>query len=240
VSAPATRVAAVAAEEVRAARRATLWRGALAVWAKEVRAEWRSRYSVGSSIVFAAATLAVLTLAVGFQARRPELASALLWIVLLFSATASLGHGFAREVEGGTWDLLRQAAGPGEVLLGKWLAAATLLAAIEAVILAMGAVLIGPTVKNPLGFLAVLGLGSLSLAAGLPLVGALLAQARRHGGLVAVMAFPLLVPGLLAAVMGTRQAMQGGWPVGEMRMLIAFTGLLVVAGWRLFEFIWDE
>jgi len=221
-------------------RRSPLWRGALAVWGKDVRAEWRSRYSVGSSIVFAAATLAVLTLAVGFQARRPELAAPLLWTVLLFSATASLGHGFAREVEGGTWDLLRQAAGPGEVLLGKWLAAATLLAAIEAVILALGAVLIGPPVGDPAGFLAVLGLGSLALAAGLPLVGALLAQARRHGGLVAAMAFPLLVPGLLAAVMGTRKALAGSWPGDELRMLAAFTGLLVVAGWRLFEFIWDE
>lgn len=236
---PAARVAA-AAPAAAAKRRAGLWNGALAVWAKEVRGEWRSRYSLGSSLVFAAATMAVLTLAVGFQARRPELAAALLWTVLLFSATASLGHGFAREVEGGTWDLLRQAAGPGEVLLGKWLGAATLLAAIELVILALGAVLIGPRVESPAGFAAVLALGSLSLAAGLPLVGALLAQARRHGGLVAVMAFPLLVPGLLAAVMGTRKAMQGEWPGAEMRILVAFTGLLVVAGWRLFEFIWEE
>jgi heme exporter protein B len=220
--------------------RASLISGARAVWAKDVRAEWRSRYSMSSSIVFAAATLAVLSFAVGPQARRPELASALLWTVLLFSATASLSHGFAREVEGGTWDLLRQAAGPGEVLLGKWLAAATLLAAIEVVIVGLGALLIAPAVEAPWALVVMLAAGSLALAVALPLVAALIAQARRHGGLAAVLAFPLLVPGLFAAVSGTRRALEGGWPGGELRVLAAFTGALALAGWRLFEFIWDE
>jgi heme exporter protein B len=239
VSAPAARVAL---EELpaRGRRRGHLWRSALAVWGKEVRAEWRSRYSLGSSVVFAAATMAVLSFAVGPQARRADLGAALLWTVLLFSATASLAHGFAREVEGGTWDLLRQAAGPGEVLLGKWLGGATLLATVEVVILGMGALLIAPAIGHRAGFFAIVALGSLTLAVALPLVAALLAQARRHGGLAAVLAFPLLVPGLFAAVAGTRRALEGQWPASEMRVLVAFTGVLAVAGWRLFEFIWDE
>ena len=205
-----------------------------------MRGELRARYSIGASLVFAAVTLAILSYTAGPQAGRPETASVLLWIVLLFSATASLSNSFAREVEGGTWDLLRQVAGPGEVLLGKWLAGATVLALVECLILGGGALLVGPQVRHPAGFAAVLAAGTVTLAVGLPLVAALLAQARSHGGLAAALAFPVLVPGLFAAVSGTRRALEGTWPGAELRVLISFAGVLAIAGWRLFVYVWED
>lgn len=208
--------------------------------AKDLRCEWRSRYSLGASLVFAAATLAIVSFAMGPAGARPALMAPLLWTVLLFSATAGLSHGFAREVEGGTWDLLRQYAGPGEVLLGKWLAALVLLALLEGLILGVGALLVAPPVAHPAAFALVLASGSLTLAVALPLVAALLGHARRHGGLAAALAFPLLVPGLFAAVSGTRRALEGEWPGSELRVLVAFGGVLAVAGWALFHFIWEE
>jgi len=214
--------------------------GAAAIWTKEMLVEARARYSIGASIVFAAVTLAVLSYTAGPQARRPETAAVLLWMVLLFSATASLSHAFGREVEGGTWDLLRHAAGPGEVLLGKWLAGATVLVAIEALVLAGGALLVAPPVGHPAGLAAVLGAGTVTLAIGLPVVAALLAQARHHGGLAAALAFPVLVPGLFAAVSGTRRALEGAWPGSELRVLVSFAGVLAIAGWRLFVFLWED
>jgi ABC-type transport system involved in cytochrome c biogenesis permease component len=164
----------------------------------------------------------------------------LLWTVLLFSATASLSHTFAREVEGGTWDLLRQAAGPGEVLLGKWLAGATMLALVEIFVLLGGALLVGPRVGHPAGFAAILAAGTLALAVGLPLVAALLAQARSHGGLAAALAFPVLVPAVFAAVSGTRRALEGAWPASELRILVAFALALALVGWLLFDFVWED
>jgi len=217
-----------------------LWTGAVAVWGKELRGEWRARYSIGSSLLFAAVTLAVLSFAAGPQARRPETAAVLLWTVLLFSATASLSHAFAREVEGGTWDLLRQAAGPGEVLLGKWLAGLSVLGLVEGFILVGGALLVAPSVGHPGGLAAILVAGTVALAVGLPLVAALLAQARSHGGLAAALAFPVLVPAVFAAVSGTRRALEGTWPGGEIRILVAFAAALALAGWRLFDFVWED
>jgi ABC-type transport system involved in cytochrome c biogenesis permease component len=87
---------------------------------------------------------------------------------------------------------------------------------------------------------AVLAAGTLALAIGLPLVAALLAQARGHGGLAAALAFPVLVPAVFAAVSGTRRALDGLWPGGELRILLAFAGALAIAGWRLFAFVWED
>jgi heme exporter protein B len=232
--------AAIAPAAPAAPRTAGTWRAAAAIGARELRGEWRSRHSIGSSLVLTVAVVAILSFAVGPAAGRAELAAPLLWIVLLFAATAGLGHAFAREVDSGTWDLLRQNAAPGAVLLGKWAAALAILAVLEAVVLGGGALLVGPRVGSPAAFAAVLLLGTLNLAVALPLVSALLAQARRHGGLAAVLAFPLLVPGLFAAVAGTRRALEGTWPLDELRALFGFAAALAIAGWRLFAYVWDE
>ena len=224
----------------RVSRSRLFWQQALEIWTKELKSEWRSRYAIGSSALFALTTLVVLSLVVGPDVARSQLAAALLWVVILFSATAGLSHGFAREVEGGTWDLLRQSVGPGPVLLGKWLGAISILTGIVTLVIAVGGILMAPVIGHGLGFGAILALGSLSMGVTLPLVAALLSHARRHGGLMVALVFPLLLPGLLASVSGTRRALEGDWPGGELKVLLAFTGVLVIAGWRLFDFVWND
>ena len=150
--------------------RGLFWRRTLGVWRKELQIEWRARYSLSSSLLFALSTLVILSLVVGPSAARSDLAAALLWIVLLFSATAGLGHNFAREVEAGTLVLLRQAVPAGPVLLGKWLAAISLIGAVVALVLFAASVFFAPVVGHVGGFLAVLALGTLSLAVTIPLI----------------------------------------------------------------------
>ena len=68
-----------------------------AVWAilrKECRSEWRTRYGLNAALLFAVTTLTAVSFAVGRIANRTDLLAALLWIVLLFAALASLAHAF--------------------------------------------------------------------------------------------------------------------------------------------------
>ncbi len=225
---------------LKADERGLLWRQLTGVWAKELKTEWRSRYAISASILFALVTLTVISVAVGPGGLRSEMSAALLWIVMLFSATAGLGHNFSSEVESGTWDLIRQSVPPTPLLFGKWLGALSLLIGISAIVLFAGSILMAPVVENGMAFAVIFLLGLICLGVTLPLVSALLAHARRHGGLVAALTFPLVLPGLLASVAGTRKAFEGEWPNAEIRVLIAFTGILILVGWRLFEFIWED
>lgn len=219
---------------------ASSWSVALEVAWKELRTEWRSRYALSASVLFAVVTLVVITISLGPAAARSEASAALLWIVILFAATASLGHSFGREVDGGTWDGLRQNAAPGAVLGGKWLGALALLWSLEAIVLGVGAWLAPPIVGHPGGLVVMLLLGGLALALALPLVSAVLLRSRRHGGLTAALAFPLVLPAVLAAVSGTRRALIGEWPGAEIRLLSAFSGVLALAGWLLFEHLFED
>ena len=216
------------------------WQAVAEVAWKELGVEWRSRYALSASVLFAVVTLVAITVSLGPVAARGEAAAALLWIVLLFAATAALGQSFGREVDGGTWDFLRQNASPGAVLFGKWLGAVAVLLPLEAFVVLLGSWLSPPVVGHPLAFAVILVLGGLCLALALPLVSAVLLRSRRHGGLTVALAFPLVLPGVLASVIGTRRAFAGEWPGGEVRLLFAFTGVLVIAGWLLFEHLFDD
>ena len=71
-----------------------------AVWAilrKECRSEWRTRYGLNAALLFAITTLTSVSFAVGRLSDRTDLLSALLWVVLLFAALASLAHAFVRD-----------------------------------------------------------------------------------------------------------------------------------------------
>ncbi len=118
---------------------------AAAVWAilrKECRSEWRTRYGLNAALLFAITTLTSVSFAVGRLGNRTDIMSALLWIVLLFAALASLSHAFVREVEGHTMTVLRLVAPPGAIAFGKLLFNLLFLGVIELVTVPLFLVLI--------------------------------------------------------------------------------------------------
>jgi heme exporter protein B len=219
----------------------SLWSTAAAVFAKDVKTELRARYALSATAVFALASLAVVSFAVGPFGGRPGLLAAFLWTVLLFAATAGLAQGFVREAERGTWLTLRLVASPGAILLGKGAVNLALLLAVEALVVPLFLALFGAEFRSLPGFLGVLFLASVGLAAAITLVAALLAQARTHGALVAALAFPLVVPVLMAAVAGTRRAfLEPGVAPTELRVLAAYAGVVIGIGVLLAEHVLED
>lgn len=218
-----------------------MMRAAWAVFAKDVKTELRARYALAATFVFALSTLAIVSYAVGPFGGRAELLAAFLWTVLLFSAAAGLAQAFVREVERRTWLTLRLVAPPESILLGKWAVNLVLLLATEAVVVPLFLALFGVGFASLPGFLAILLLATLGLSAAITLVAALLAQARAHGALVSALAFPLVVPVVMAAVTGTRHALvEPGAAAPELRILGAYAGILVAMGIALAEFVLDD
>ena len=214
-----------------------------AVWAivrKECRSEWRTRYGLNAALLFAVTGLASTSFAVGRLGDRPDVLAALLWIVLLFAALASLSHAFVREVEGHTMALLRLVASPTAIAIGKLLFNLLFLVVIEVVTVPLFLVLMGAAPPRWPAFLGVLALGSLALGAGATLVAAIVAQTRGRGALFAGVSFPLLLPVLAAAVSGTRAQWSGASVAAELRLLAAYAVALLAASLLLYDHLWED
>jgi len=214
-----------------------------AVWAilrKECRSEWRTRYGLNAALLFAVTTLTSVSFAVGKLSNRVDLLAALLWIVLLFAALASLSHSFVREVEGRTMLMLRLVASPTAIAVGKLLFNLLFLFVLEAVTVPLFLLLMGgpPPTWGP--FLGLLLLGSVALAGSSTLVGAVIAQTRGRGALFAGVSFPLLLPMLAAAVSGTRGQWEGSAIGGELRLLAAYAAAVLGASLLLYDHLWED
>jgi heme exporter protein CcmB len=214
-----------------------------AVWAilrKECRSEWRTRYGIHAALLFAVATLTGVSFAVGRLPDRSDLLAALLWVVLLFAALASLAHAFVREVEGHTLTFLRLVAAPVAIGIGKLLFNLLFLAVLELVTVPLFLILMGAPGPRWGPFLLVLGLGTVALAATTTLVGALVSQTRGRGALFAAVSLPLLLVVLAAGVSGLRAQWDGAPVASEARILLAYAVAVIGASLLLYDHLWEE
>ena len=98
-------------------------------------------------------------------------------------------------------------------------------------------------VGNPLLLATVLLLGSVGLAGACTIVAAIIAKTGARSALFGGLAFPVLLPLLLAAVSGTTRALDGeslGGAWAEIRLLLSFAVVMITAAALLFEWVWND
>jgi heme exporter protein B len=216
---------------------------ALAVFAKEWRCEFRTRYALNTLGLFAFTTLVVVSVSLGplgvSVSQGTAVLPVLLWVILLFSAAAGLPRAFVQEEETQTATALRLAATPSALFCGKLLYGLTLTLALEALVTPVFVAMTSLDVKSPLLLAAVLAAGGYGLAAGSTLVAAIIAQARSKGTLFSVLAFPVLLPLLLIAVELSRHAVAGDPADVALLQLLLYDGSVTVAGFMLFPVVWN-
>jgi heme exporter protein B len=202
-----------------------------------IRKEWRSelRAKTGFATAGLFALVTVVTTSLAFFNRNvnneglPQVASSLLWTIVLFASLLSLPRAFVLEEEAGTMDILRLTARPHAVFWGKALFnLAQLLGIATATSLAFIA-FTGIHVARPdLFALALLG-GTASVAAAVTLSSAIAAQASNRGTLAAAIAVPLLLPILQMGVSAVRVAFGAGLIGGGVTSTIGLIGYAVAA-----------
>ena len=219
---------------------------AVAIWFRDLRGEFRTRYAANAILMFAVTTLIAVSFSIGSfrigEAEQPFLYAVLLWIILVFSALSGLSRSFVKEEEAGTMDVLKLSARPQAVFLGKLFFNLTLLGALELLIVPSFILLMNYQIKLPGLFVAMIVSGGFGLGAGTTIVAAMIAQASARGALFSVLSFPLLLPLMITAIKGCERAADGinaaGWP--EVRIAVAYTIIMIIMSIFLFPLIWEE
>jgi heme exporter protein B len=217
--------------------------GAWAVFEKDLRLELRTRYALNTLLMFVASLLLLVLFAIGGEPLSARVTSALLWIIVLFSATVGMGRTFVSEQEQGTVLFLQLNTRPSMVYAGKLLFNFFLSLLLSTVAVAGLWVVLNLEVGTPGLLFATVVLGALGLAGAMTLLASIIARTANQGPLFAVLSFPILVPLLLTVVDVTQNALLGtSWmPVrNEMVSLVGYAGVVITASVLLFDFVWKD
>jgi heme exporter protein B len=220
-------------------------RAAAIILAKEVRAEFRARELLNTTLVFAFVVIVMFSFAFDpTVAESRRFGPGLLWIALLFAGSLMLQPSFAREHANDTLDALCLApVSPFSILLGKIAANFVFLTACEVVLLPVFSVLYNVSLLPVLGRLVfVLMLGTFGLTITGTVFSAVAAQARMRELLLPLLLLPVLVPLLLAAVEATAGLLadtpefQRTW----LEILIGFDVIFFTASWLLSDYLLED
>ncbi|MBW2035868.1 MAG: heme exporter protein CcmB [Deltaproteobacteria bacterium] len=218
----------------------------MAIWLRDLRSEFRTRYAANAILMFALTTLIAVSFSIGSfrigETEKPFLYAVLLWIILVFSALSGLSRSFVKEREAGTIDVLRLSARPQAVFLGKLFFNLTLLLALESIIVPLFILLMEYKIESFGFFAAMIISGGFGLAAGTTVVAAMIAQASARGALFSALSFPLLLPLMITGIKGCERAAIGvgvtGWP--EVKISLAYVIIMITMSLLLFPLVWEE
>ena len=211
-------------------------RDALAILAKDLRIEWRTREGISSVFVLGVLLVVVLTMAHDPSPETaPTLAPGVLWAAFVLTGMLGVQRGFLLERENDCLaGLLGAPVDPAAIYAGKLAANVVLLAVMQAVVVPLVGLFLHVDLAARLpALLLVCLLGNVGFASLATLFGALAARVRAREVL------PLLVPLLIGAVQATRAVLVGGLAgaSGGLGVLVAFDVIFGVAGWLLFAYV---
>jgi heme exporter protein B len=219
---------------------------ALAIAAKDIRAELRSRTALQSAVVFAALVLVVFNFA-----RDPTVLSAseitpsVLWVTFAFAAMLALNRAFNVERENAALDGLLLAPVPREALfLGKLLANLAFVGTVELVTLPLFMLFFNVSFGAALpGLIGVTALATIGFVAVGTLFSAMAVRTRFAELMLPVLLLPFMVPPLIAAVQATARLMAGR-PLSELwgwlRLLALYDIVFVTLCMLTFSAVVDE
>ncbi len=219
-------------------------RATLGVFIKDMRSELRTRYALNALIMFVVITLSMILFSFGNETVPQFVLSGILWIIIFFAAMSGLSRTFVSEEERGTVLTLHLLTRSSSVFFGKLLLNILLSFAINTLTVLLYLLLISNFIVQTWSiFFLILLLGSLGLASGATIVAAIVAKANTKGTLYPVLAFPILLPLLIAVISGTQMAVDGeslASAGGLLQFLISYTVVFTTLPYLLFDYIWKE
>lgn len=218
--------------------------GWLAVLEKDLRSEIRTRFGITSLALFVVTAVVLVAISTADETIPRPIISAVLWVVMFFTAMTGLARGFISEEERGTALYLQLSATPQSIYVGKLVTNTILAVASNLLVVLLMAMLIPSlTIGTVLLLTTVVVLASIGLSAVTTITSAIVAKAGARQALMPILAFPVLLPLIMPGVQATLIALAGlGWvdAGGDVGLMVAHIGIIVTVGGLLFESVWTD
>ncbi len=215
-----------------------------AVLKKELMSEFRTRYAISAILLFVLTTITMIVFATSGAVLTSDVAAGVLWIVMFFGAMTGLSKSFVSEEERGTSLYLKLVAGSSAIYFGKLAFNIILSISLNAVAVVLFFMFIGNIkLASPEIFVFSILMGSIAIAASTTIISALIAKANSKNALFPVLSFPIILPVIVLGIQTTVLSFEGAdfeKARSDFQLLFSYSGLMVLASYYLFDYVWKE
>ncbi|HMC86711.1 MAG TPA: heme exporter protein CcmB [Chitinophagaceae bacterium] len=212
----------------------------IALFKKDLLLEIRQQYSFYGVLLYVAATIFVLYLAMG----QPEsnVWNGLFWMIQLFVCVNAVAKSFLAESK---WRMLYfySIAGGRQFILAKLIFNVLLMMVMTLTSWLLFAAFLGNPVIRGFQFLGITLLGGTSLSLVFTFLSAIAARAQQNAALMAIMGFPLIIPQLMLLMRISNIVFSDVLQAGLLQIILLLVGmdiLVVVLAVILFPFLWKD
>lgn len=220
----------------------TFVRDSLSIAAKDLRAELRTKEALNASLSFALVILLLFSFAFEPTAEQTrEISGGLLWMVFAFAGALILNRSFARELPNDCLDALVSSPVSGAALyFGKSLANVVLLLAVELISLPVFGVFYNVRwARQFWPLMLVMALATWGLTIIGTMFSALTVNLRLRELMLPTLVYPMLIPGLMAAIQLTTPLIAGQPLSGDLsawlKLLVGFDIIFTALALALVE-----
>lgn len=213
------------------------------IFKKELKGEFRTKYVLNSLLMFVLISVAIIRFAIGDEKLDEDIATGLLWVVIFFASVSSLARTFIKEQDKDTVNALKLSSIPEAVLIGKMMFNLVLSYLTGFLTLILFVLIMDYEVGNILGFILIFLIGIKGLVISLTIIASIISKANSKGTLFPVLAFPILIPLLVAVIHASKLFASGAQIsalVDEFIVIICYIIVVFTVSIMLFKFIWEE
>lgn len=209
----------------------------------EFKLEFKQKQFVSSIVMYIISTIFVCYLTFD-KIEDGTMWNGLFWVVILFSLTNAISKSFLNE-NSSKQLFLYTLINPRALILGKTIYNLCLTVGLVLISFVFFSLLIETNkadLNMPL-FLVSCLFGGMSISSTLTMISAIAAKTNNNIGILAILAFPIIMPSILMATRLSSIAMQGGgWgQANDLLILLGTINMMVIAlAFLLFPYLWKQ
>jgi heme exporter protein B len=210
-----------------------------ALFKKDLLLEIRQQYSFYGVLLYIAATIFVLYMAV--ETPESNVWNGLFWVIQLFISINAVAKSFLQESRGRML-YFYSIAGPRDFVLAKLIFNSLLMVVMSLLSLILFSLFLGSPVQKTGAFIGLVLLGGWSLSLVFTFLAAIAAKAQQNAAIIAILGFPLIIPQLLLLMRLSNAAFSEttAIPVVTVLLLMALDGMVILLAIILFPFLWKD